>query len=234
MSPNFSILYEDNHLLVVDKPPLIATMGAAPGQESLVDVLKAYLGRKYQKPGKVYLGIVSRLDAWVSGVIVFARTSKAAERLNQQFCQRSCQKTYLAIVPDRSDFKDTGRLEHRLAKDESLHRMTVVASSDKFAHSNSIAQFASLTYRTLGRSHRYRLLEVDLETGRKHQIRVQLWAEGCPIVGDQKYDSKESFAKGIALHSFRLRIEHPTKKILLAFEAIPPEYWQLSRFGFKP
>lgn len=221
-------------MLVVDKPPLIATMGAGKSEESLVEVLKDYLRRKYQKPGNVYLGVVSRLDALVTGVIVFARTSKAAQRLNQQFRDRSCQKTYLAIVPDSADFNETGRLENYLIKNEAQHCMTILSSAHQRGVSNVEAQFASLAYRTLGLSGVYRLLEIELETGRKHQIRVQMSAAGCPILGDQKYGSKAKFAKGIALHSYRLRIEHPTKKETLDFEAQPPEYWKLSRFGLKP
>lgn len=227
-TPN--ILYEDNHLLVVDKPAMLATMGIAEGEESLVEILKRYLKRKYNKPGNVYLGVVSRLDSWVSGVIIFARTSKAAERLNRQFRDRTCSKTYMAIIPDVVGFPERGRLENCVGKNESLQRMVVVPSGKSKAE----ARLATLSYKTLSRNDNKRLVEIELETGRKHQIRVQFSAMGCPILGDRKYGSKLDFPRGIALHSFRLRLEHPTTKAPLDFEVTPPGYWKLTQFCIDP
>jgi 23S rRNA pseudouridine1911/1915/1917 synthase len=221
------ILYEDNHLLVVDKPAQLATMGVSGDAESLVGILKQYLRKKYDKPGNVYLGVVSRLDSLVTGVIVIARTSKAADRLNRQFHSRSCSKTYLAIIPQVEKFPESGRLEHYLRKNEAIQRMVVVKGNE----SQPGAQVASLRFQTLGQSDGKRLVQIELETGRKHQIRVQFSAMGCPIVGDRKYGSIIKFPVGIALHSRRLQIQHPTTKAPLLFEAPPPQYWNVQRFG---
>ncbi len=229
MKPALKILFEDNHLIVIDKPVLLPTMGVAEGDESLVTRVKDYLRSRYNKPGNIYLGVVSRLDSHVSGVIVLARTSKAASRLAEQFRRRTSGKTYLAIVSDHCDFADSGRLEHRIIKNESQHRMMALP---KAAAESSLEKQAVLVYRTVGQIPGQRLLEIQLETGRKHQIRVQLAACGCPIVGDRKYDSPLPFAAGIALHSYRLEIEHPTLKLPLAFQAIPPACWKIARFGY--
>ena len=124
MARDLEILFEDNHLLVINKPAILATMGAAPGKPSLIELAKEYIGEKYDKPGKVYLGVVSRLDAFVTGVIVVARTSKAAARLSQQFREKSAEKTYFAIVPDRGEIADQGQLENWLVLvDSSLSFM---------------------------------------------------------------------------------------------------------------
>ena len=227
MRPPLNIVFEDNHLLVIDKPALLPTMGVGEGDDSLVIRAKDYLRQKYNKPGNVYVGVVSRLDSFVSGLIVLARTSKSASRLSDQFRRRSPDKTYLAIIPDISDFPSEGRLQHRMVKNESQHRMTTLPDS---APKQANEKLAVLTYRTLGRSSSQRLLEIKLETGRKHQIRVQLAAMGCPIIGDRKYDSNRNFPIGIALHSHRLQFEHPTQKSLQSFLSAPPQHWRLERF----
>ena len=229
MPRDFEILFEDNHLLVVDKPALLPTMGVQEGDDSLVKQAKEYLRRKYNKPGNVYLGVVSRLDSFVSGVIVLARTSKAASRLTDQFRRRAVGKYYLAIIPDEPTLPDAGELEDRLVKDESLHRMVVLKKNAPSAEQEKVAK---LDYRTLGRHNQQRLLAVSLKTGRKHQIRVQLAAAGCPIIGDRKYESPASFKKGIALHSHRLVIEHPTTKETRSFQSDPPPFWRIDRFGY--
>ena len=228
MQPLLKILFEDNHLLVIDKPALLPTMGVSEGEDSLVNRAKGYLRQKYNKPGNVYLGVVSRLDSFVSGVIVLARTSKSASRLSDQFRRRTPVKTYLAMVPDLPDFMSQGRLRHRMVKNESERRMATLPDS---AVEQEGEKLAVLTYRTLGLSRGQRLLEVKLETGRKHQIRVQLAAMGCPIVGDRKYDSDREFPIGIALHSHRLEFEHPTQKSLQSFQSAPPQFWRIERFG---
>lgn len=224
-----NVLYEDNHLVVVDKPVVLATMGATENQDSLVKQVKHYLRERYNKPGNVYLGVVSRLDSFVSGVIVFARTSKAASRLTDQFRRRIPEKTYLAIVPNESDFPDSGTLRHQIVKNESEHRMMAVSGKNLETQG---AKSAVLSYRTVGRVSNVCLLEIQLETGRKHQIRVQLSAAGVPIVGDRKYDSDRRFPAGIALHALRLKLQHPTTRQLLEFATPPPAYWNLSRFGY--
>jgi len=229
--PELKVLFEDNHLLVIDKPPLLATMGVREGDDSLLEQARDYIRRKYDKPGKVYLGVVSRLDSFVSGVIVFARTSKAASRLTDQFRRRSVTKKYWAIVPANLP-APSGQLEDRLVKDEMKHRMVVIK---KNAPAVAGEKLARLRYQTIGQfspqnAGPLSLLEIELETGRKHQIRVQLENVGCSIVGDQKYGSDAPFKRGIALHSRQLVIEHPTKKIVQSFQSEPPSWWMLERF----
>jgi len=221
------VLYEDNHLLAVNKPAMLATMGVGDDRPSLLAQAKAFIGRKYSKPGNVYLGVVSRLDAPVTGVVLLARTSKAARRLTEQFRARSVEKTYWALVEGNVD-PLAGRLRHFLRKDERHRRMHVTAPGAPGA------QQAELTYRVLADSDAPRLssgvsatmLEVHLLTGRKHQIRVQLADAGFPIVGDRKYGSRQAFPRGIALHARRLVVEHPVRKISLTIEAPRPPSWQ--------
>jgi len=218
-----NVLYEDNHLLVIDKPALVATMGAEEGEPSLVLMAKEYLRVKYKKPGNVYVGVVSRLDAFVTGVIVLARTSKAASRLTDQFRRRSVEKTYWAMVADPLP-NQSGTLEHHIFKNDSRRRMEVVSSRQEIP---ADAKLGRLAYQVIGAHQQRSLLEVKLETGRKHQIRVQLESIGCPIVGDRKYGSELPFKRGIALHSRFLSLDHPTTKERLEFEVTPPKWWQL-------
>jgi len=167
------------------------------------------------------LGVVSRLDASVSGALVLARTSKAAARLTKQFQTGAVEKVYWALVQEQPD-PAQGELAHWLLKDDRERRMKVVAPRTRGA------QHARLTYRTLGRERLGTLVEVLLHTGRKHQIRVQLAAIHCPVVGDRKYGSRKPFAaEAIALHCVRLALEHPTSRKRLVFEVLPPAYWQL-------
>jgi len=226
---SIDVLYEDNHLLVVNKPARLPTMGVRSGEDSLITRGKEYIKQKYHKPGNVYLGVVSRLDAWVSGVIVLARTSKAANRLNDQFRNRLTKKTYLAIVSDRKNFPEQGELRHRLFKDEGNHRMVAI-TEEPLESEDRKTQLAVLNFFTRGRYNSERLIEIQLETGRKHQIRAQFSSLGCPIVGDQKYGSSHPFKEGIALHSYRLEFEHPVSKEWLTFVTSPPRFWHLDRF----
>jgi 23S rRNA pseudouridine1911/1915/1917 synthase len=221
------VLYEDNHLLAVNKPAQLATMGVADDRPSLLALAKEYVGQKYHKPGNVYLGVVSRLDAPVTGVVLFARTSKAASRLTEQFRSRSVEKIYWALVEGRVD-PPSAELQHYLRKDERHRRMHVCTADAPGA------QHAELMYRVLGRDSaepRARvaasatLLEVRLLTGRKHQIRVQLSDAGFPVVGDRKYGGRRAFPHGIALHSRRLVIEHPVRNEPLTIEAPLPASW---------
>ena len=214
------VLYEDNHLLVISKPAGIATMGTPAGELSLIDHAKQYLKQKYDKPGEVYLGVVSRLDALVSGVILFARTSKAASRLTDAFRTREVEKTYLALVAGLPEAQSES-LVHYLKKDERNQRMFAT-------HADAPeVQRAELSYSTLNHSGEQSLLEISLKTGRKHQIRVQLSKIGLPILGDKKYGSQVSFDPGITLHSWKLSLIHPVRKEPISFTVPPPTSWPL-------
>ncbi len=218
------VLYEDNHLLVVVKPAGLPTMGTPADVITLLDVAKEYVKRRYEKPGNVYLGVVSRLDAPVTGVVLLARTSKAAARLTEQFRSRSVEKSYWAVV-EGEIAPPTGRLTDWLAQDERHRRMHIVGPTMPGA------QEARLAYRRLSVVQGNSWLEIELETGRKHQIRLQLSHAGHPIVGDRKYGSVTKFSPGIALHARRLVVSHPTTGERLEFEAPLPESWK--RFGIK-
>jgi 23S rRNA pseudouridine1911/1915/1917 synthase len=214
------VLYEDNHLLAVNKPAMLPTMGVAEDRPSLLTEAKEYLRRKYNKPGNVYLGVVSRLDAPVTGVLLIARTSKAAARLSAQFRERDVAKIYWAIVEGRIEPSE-GRLVDFMRKDERHRRMHVTGANTPGA------QRAELTYRMLRTdTGDVSLLEVRPLTGRKHQIRVQLSQAGFSIVGDRKYGSTRPFSAGIALHSRRLAIEHPVSKMQIEIEAPLPASWR--------
>ena len=213
------VLYEDNHLIAVDKPAGLPTMGVTADRPSLVTLVKEYLKRKYHKPGNVYLGVVSRLDAPVSGVVVFARTSKAARRLNEQFRQREVEKSYLAVVEGVIE-PPQGVCTQQIARDERHQRMQVVEAGQ------ADAKEARLSYRRIATARGKSLLAVELETGRKHQIRLQLSERGHPILGDRKYGSAQAFPAGIALHARRLVIAHPVTQQPLEFCAPPPAAWK--------
>ena len=215
MPKPLDVLYEDNHLLVINKPAGLPTQGVVEGAASVVTAAKEYLKRKYKKPGNVYLGVVSRLDSSVTGVLVLARTSKAAARLNDQFRERTAKKTYWAVV-ERPPDPPAGELVDWLKKDEKRHRMAVVSRH------TAGAQKAKLSYRTVSKQPRGTLVEVQLETGRKHQIRVQLAHLGCPILGDHKYSGRRTAGGTLALHAHTLEIAHPVTKEILRFVAPAP------------
>lgn len=217
-SPN--VLYEDNHLLVVDKPAGLATMGATSGTPTVVTWAAAYIKQRYHKPGNVFVGVVSRLDRLVSGVLVLARTSKAASRLSAQFREQSTEKRYLAWVEGKfPGGEEWTELQDWVIKDEARQRMRVAVAGA------AGAQSATLRVRVIAAQPARTQLEIDLLTGRKHQIRLQLSHHGHPILGDFKYGAKPRFPQGIALHCHQLAIEHPTRKEPLRFEAPPPDYW---------
>jgi 23S rRNA pseudouridine1911/1915/1917 synthase len=222
--PALHVLYEDNHLLVVVKPAGLPTMGTPDGLPTLLTLAKEYVKDRYQKPGNVYLGVVSRLDAPVTGVVVLARTSKAAARLTEQFRTRAIEKSYWAIVEGVVE-SFNGVLVDWLREDERHRRMHIVGPTMPGAKE------ARLAYRRLSLIRNNSWLEVELETGRKHQIRLQLSNHGHPIIGDRKYGSVVSFSQGIALHARRLVISHPTTGERLDFEAPLPESWR--RFGIR-
>ena len=217
-SPALDVLYEDNHLLVLNKPAGLPTMGTPGGETTLLSLAKEYIKEKYQKPGNVYLGIMSRLDAPVTGVVLLARTSKAAARMTEQFRTHAAQKTYWTLVEGTPHPAD-GTYEDWVIQDERHRRMHVVDST------RSGAKEARLGYRLLSSDGRMSLLEVELETGRKHQIRLQMAHHGHPIVGDRKYGSQLRFSSGIALHARRLVVAHPVRDEAMLFEAPLPKSW---------
>jgi 23S rRNA pseudouridine1911/1915/1917 synthase len=223
-TPPLQVLYEDNHLLVVVKPAGLPTMGTPDDRATLLSVAKEYIKRQYNKPGNVYLGVVSRLDAPVTGVVLLARTSKAAARLTEQFRTRTVEKRYWALIEGQIE-PAAGSLVDWLAQDERHRKMHIVGPS------MPDAKEARLSYRQLSLIADGCLLEVTLETGRKHQIRLQLAEHGHPILGDLKYGSRRRFANGIALHARWLAITHPTTGNRLEFEAPLPDAWR--RFALK-
>jgi len=217
-TPKLKILYKDNHLLAVVKPAGLATMGAADKKPTLLALAKNYIKRQHNKPGNVYLGVVSRLDAQVTGVVLFARTSKAAARLTKQFRTHAVEKVYWALVagvlePAEAAFEDY------LGKDEQFRRMRIVGVNFPGAKK------AKLSYKRLKIIRNHSLVEIMPETGRKHQIRLQFAHHGHPILGDIKYGSQQSFPEGIALHARRLAITHPVKGHRLILEAPLPDAW---------
>ena len=212
------VLYEDNHLLVINKPAGLPTMGAV-GRSCLIDVAKAYIGEKYNKPGNVFLGTVSRLDAPVTGVVLFARTSKATARISKQFRDRQVDKTYWALVQGEVSAEPVACIDW-LRKDERHRRMHICASDAEGALE------ARLSFRALRRFDDLSLVEIQLETGRKHQIRVQLARRGRPVIGDRKYGGPPDFPAGIALHARCLKVEHPTLKQQIETVAPLPNTWR--------
>ena len=217
--PPLNVIFEDNHLLVVSKPAKLPTMGVAPDKPSLIVHAKAYLKHKCNKPGNVFIGVVSRLDAPVSGIVLMARTSKAAGRLAKQFRDRDVEKVYWAVV-DGPIRPRAGRLVDWLRKDERHRRMHIAREGQ------SGAQEARLSYQSLGPVAGGSLVEIQLETGRKHQIRVQLANLGFPIRGDRKYGNRNPFPLGIALHARRLVFEHPVRGDPVELVADLPQSWR--------
>lgn len=199
------VLYEDNHVIAVNKRSGDLVQGDRTGDPILPDGIKVYLKEKHNKPGNVFLGVVHRLDRPTTGAVVFARTSKALQRLNQCFREGEARKTYLALT-EQPPTKPKGRLEHYLIKNPQTNK---TRASDTPVPGGRAAM---LEYRYLGATDRYHLLEIELLTGRSHQIRAQLAAIGCVIKGDLKYGAKRSNPDGsICLHAYRLVLPHPTR-----------------------
>ena len=213
----FEILYEDNHLIIVNKRSGEITQGDNSGDEPLPEKIKAYIKDKYDKPGNVYLGVVHRLDRPVSGLVLFAKTSKALSRMNTLFREDKVKKTYHAIV-ENPPRENEGTLRHWLKKNEAQNKSYIVPKG------TAGAKEAILHYRRLGDSDRYTLLEVDLETGRHHQIRTQLSGMGCIIKGDLKYGAKRSNPDGsISLHARRISFVHPVTREEITVTAPYPD-----------
>lgn len=212
------ILYEDNHCLAINKPPRLLTVADHTGHVNLLDLAKDYIQRKYKKPGDVFLGVVHRLDRPVSGVVLFARTSKAAARLSDQFRTRTMRKIYWALVGGRV-VPSKGTLEDWISKeeDENLSKIT----SPKFPG----AKHCLLRYEEIPLVAEPILLEIKPDTGRSHQIRVQLASRKWPIAGDRKYGSSLAGGGTIGLHAVELTFEHPTLREPVTLSAAPPASW---------
>ena len=211
---SIEIIYEDNHLLGVLKPAGLLVQGDRTGDRTALDLARDYLREKYRKPGKVFLGLVHRIDRPVSGVVVFARTSKAASRLARAFHDRCVVKRYLAVVEGRMPAVEDV-LEGYIARDHNRSKLVLADARD--------AKAARMTYREVRVQGGLSLVEVTPQTGRHHQIRVQLAAEGAPVVGDIKYGASEPLPdRAIALHSLRMDFPHPVRDETVTITALPP------------
>ena len=214
---NLQVLYEDNHLIIVNKRPGDIVQGDKTGDVPLSEVVKEYIKIKYDKPGNVYLGVVHRLDRPTSGIVVFAKTSKALPRLNKLFKDKDAKKTYWAVVKNAPP-KQQDRLVHFMKRNSKQNK--------SYAHLKEVpdSKKAILEYRIIKSLNNYYLLEIDLHTGRHHQIRSQMSAIGCPVKGDLKYGFDRSNKDGsIHLHARKLVFEHPVKKEELVVIAPPPK-----------
>ena len=216
MLQDHHILFEDNHLLAINKPAGILVQGDETGDTPLSELARDYLRHKYNKPGNVFVGVVHRLDRPVSGVVLLAKTSKALARMNELFRSHKTRKTYLAITTQKPP-SDRDHLIHWLVKDEARN------ITRAFARENKSGQRAELSYSLLASQQAYYLVQVNPVTGRPHQIRVQLASQGCPITGDLKYGAPSPLPdKSICLHAFRLAFEHPVQKTLVTISAPLP------------
>ena len=222
-----TVLYEDNHIIAVNKTCNEIVQGDKTGDTPLSETVKAYIKEKYNKPGEVFLGVTHRLDRPTSGVVLFARTSKALTRLNEMFkeksklstvnCQLSIKKTYWAIVQGAPK-EPEARLENWLTRNEAQNKSYIAKPGTKDAKQ------AVLSYKTLVRGEHYTLLEINLETGRHHQIRCQLAAIGCPVKGDLKYGARRSNPDGgICLHARQIEFVHPVSKQNICITAPVPD-----------
>ena len=211
------ILFEDNHIIAVNKRISDIVQGDKTGDEPLSEKVKSYIKEKYEKPGAVFLGVTHRLDRPVSGALLFARTSKALTRLNEMFLKKEVKKTYWAIVKEKPE-NESDTINHYLVRDQKKNK--------SFAYNKETkdSKLASLSYKLVASSDNYYLLEVDLHTGRHHQIRCQLAKIGCPIKGDLKYGfSRSNPDGGISLHARRIEFVHPVKKEKITIVANPPD-----------
>ena len=219
-----NVIYEDNHIIVVEKPVNIPSQADKTCDMDMITMIKDYLKEKYNKPGNVYVGLVHRLDRPVGGIMIFAKTSKAASRLSESIRVKDFKKTYLAVV-NNVNLKDEAVLEDYLYKNEALNKSMVV-SKDKHG-----AKLARLNYKILESiDNGLSLVEVDLETGRHHQIRVQFASRGNSLYGDQKYGSGPK-GEQISLWAYKITFKHPVKDEMLTFECKPKAIGIWSKFG---
>lgn len=211
------VLYEDNHLIVINKESSEIVQGDKTGDTPLGEYVRDFLKEKYNKPGNVFTGVIHRIDRPVSGAVVFAKTSKGLARMNELVKNRGLKKTYWAVVKDKPE-NEEGELKHFLIRDQKKNK------SFAYRKMKSGAKEARLKYRLIGKSDNYYLLEIDLITGRHHQIRSQLAAIGCPIKGDLKYGASRSNDDGsISLHAREIEFIHPIKKEKVKVIAQPPD-----------
>ena len=220
------ILHEDNHLIAVNKPAGWLVQGDETGDTPLSEYVKSYIKDRYNKPGDVFLGVIHRLDRPVSGVVVFARTSKALTRMNKLFADRKIEKTYWAVTNERPE-PISGHLTHYIIKDR---KRNIAKALDRPSNRNKDAKKADLDYELIGSIGDNHLLKINPQTGRPHQIRVQLSRLGCPIRGDLKYGyPKANYDASIHLHARSLSFIHPVKKEPVFIEADPPDdqIWRL-------
>ncbi|MFR8871321.1 RluA family pseudouridine synthase [Paraclostridium sordellii] len=219
-----NVIYEDNHLLVVEKPVNVLSQGDDTNDKDMVNLLKNYLKVKYNKPGNVFVGLVHRLDRPVGGIMVFAKTSKAASRLSEQVRNKSFKKTYRAVLNGNMK-KDKDTLKDYLYKNKKTNMVSVVNKNYKDAKD------AELSYETISKNEKFSMVQVDLKTGRPHQIRVQFSSRNHPLFGDQRYGQHIN-KKGdqIALWSYKIEITHPTTKEKMEFICNPPNNYPWNLF----
>lgn len=211
-----TILFEDNHIIAVNKPAGWLVQGDATGDKPLSDWVKDYIKQKYQKPGDVYLGVLHRIDRPVSGIVLFARTSKAAERMSKAIQQRQLSKIYIAEIKGVPAHLEA-TLEHFIVRNESNN------TSKAYNREVPKSKDARLYYKVIERRGKNSLVEIDLDTGRHHQIRVQFSSIQCPIVGDVKYGYPAPNSDGsINLHAYKVQFEHPVKKEMIEIKCEPP------------
>jgi 23S rRNA pseudouridine1911/1915/1917 synthase len=211
------VFHEDNHLLVLYKPAGLLAQGDETGAANLLDLAKAWIKQRHHKPGRVFLGLVQRLDRPVAGVMLFARTSKAAARLSAQLRTRQTRKIYLAVVEGQLP-SEHGKLTNHIERHDRLSRIATPPAAS--------SREARLSYRVLETADGRSLIEVELETGRKHQIRLQLAHIGCPVVGDVRYGARAALpSRQIALLAREIALEHPTRREMLSFACPLPSGW---------
>ena len=217
------VIYEDNHLLVVEKPVNVLSQGDDTNDKDMVNLLKDYIKVKYNKPGNVFIGLIHRLDRPVGGIMVFAKTSKAASRLSEQVRNKSFKKTYRAVLNGNMR-KDSDTLKDYLYKNKKTNMVSVVNKNHKDAKD------AELSYETIAKNGKFSMVQVDLKTGRPHQIRVQFSSRKHPLFGDQRYGQNlNKVGQQIALWSYKIEIDHPTTKERMEFVCdTPNEYpWNI-------
>lgn len=217
---SLQVIYEDNHIIAVNKPSGLLIQGDSTGDITLIDITRKYLANKYYKSGNVYLGLVHRLDKPASGLVIFAKTSKAASRLSKQFREHSINKIYYALVEGEIDNGKEDYIKSYLIRDKDITKVTNKKVNGKYAE---------LKYRCIKKLNMISLLEIRLITGRKHQIRSQLSNQGYPIIGDYKYGAKTklNIEDAIALLSREITFSHPTKKDKIRLEINIPDYWKI-------